>query len=71
VVHTSAAPVHTTQKPAPTTAAAGCHPRSSSGNCYKAGEFCSTADHGMTGTDANGEAIKCEKNGSYWRWEHV
>jgi hypothetical protein len=40
----------------------------SSGNCYSAGEFCSDADHGVSGTAGNGEAITCEDNNG-WRWE--
>ena len=39
-----------------------------SGNCYLAGEFCSNADHGLSGTTASGEAIVCEDNNG-WRWE--
>ncbi len=52
----------------PATAPAGCHPLSSGGNCYKAGELCRTADHGLTGVAGNGEAITCEDNNG-WRWE--
>jgi hypothetical protein len=40
----------------------------SSGNCYSAGEFCSNADHGVSGVAGNGEAITCEDNNG-WRWE--
>ena len=48
----------------------GCYPKTSSGNCYSAGEFCSDADHGMSGVAENGEAIKCEGSGSEtWHWE--
>jgi phosphatidylserine/phosphatidylglycerophosphate/cardiolipin synthase-like enzyme len=52
--------------PTPTGA---CSPRTSSGNCYSAGEFCSDAEHGESGIAKDGEAIVCEENGSYWRWE--
>jgi hypothetical protein len=47
---------------------ASCYPTTSSGNCYEPGEFCSTADHGMTGVAGNGEKIACEDNNG-WRWE--
>lgn len=73
-VRTTAAPVHTTKAPQPVQTTAqrqGCYPRSSSGNCYRAGEFCSTADHYLVGTDANGNKIECEPDGKYWRWERV
>jgi cell division septation protein DedD len=49
-------------------APAGCHPLSSGGNCYEAGELCSAADHGLSGVAGNGEAITCEDNDG-WRWE--
>jgi len=59
--------------PAPSSAApppvpAGCHPTTSSGNCYEPGEFCPEADAGMTGVAGDGEAIKCTA-GSPGRWE--
>jgi hypothetical protein len=54
--------------PKPTAAAAGCSPKTSGGNCYKAGEFCPAADHNDSGTAASGAAIKCEQSGSRWRW---
>jgi hypothetical protein len=53
-----------TSPPAPS----GCHPLSSGGNCYEAGELCSAADHGLSGVAGNGEAIICEDNDG-WRWE--
>jgi hypothetical protein len=53
---------------APTKAPTGCSPKSSSGNCYEAGEYCSSADHGMTGVAGDGESIICEDNNG-WRWE--
>jgi large repetitive protein len=56
--------------PPPPPAPAMCHPTTSSGNCYKAGEFCPAADHGHTGVAGNGEAIVCEDNNG-WRWEPV
>jgi hypothetical protein len=69
------APTTTTTAPAPTVpspttppAPTGCHPLSSGGNCYEAGELCSAADHGLSGVAGNGEAITCEDNNG-WRWE--
>lgn len=56
--------------PPPTTAApTGCHPKTSSGNCYEAGEFCRASDVGTTGVAGNGERIVCRRDGSYNRWE--
>jgi cardiolipin synthase A/B len=59
-----------TPKPTPTPAPAptGCHPRSSAGNCYEPGEYCSDADHGLTGVAGDGETIVCKDNDG-WRWE--
>jgi hypothetical protein len=54
--------------PSPAPSPAGCYPKTASGNCYEPGEFCSTADHGMTGVAGDGEAIACEDNNG-WRWE--
>jgi len=56
--------------PSPSAApsAASCHPTAASGNCYKPGEFCSLADHGMTGVAGDGERIVCQDNNG-WRWE--
>jgi hypothetical protein len=53
--------------PAPP-APSGCYPTTSSGNCYRAGEFCPQADAGMSGIAGNGEAIICEDNNGL-RWE--
>jgi hypothetical protein len=72
-VHTSAAPVHTTKAPQPvrtTAKAQSCYPLTNSGNCYKPGEYCRNTDHGKSGIDASGDAIKCEDNDG-WRWERV
>ncbi|MFD7730429.1 hypothetical protein ACFV6F_08595 [Kitasatospora phosalacinea] len=56
-----------TPTPTHTQPAAGCHPLSNAGNCYKAGQFCRDSDHGASGTDASGRVIVCvDKNG--WRW---
>jgi cardiolipin synthase A/B len=46
----------------------GCYPKTSSGNCYEPGEYCSNADHGTSGIAGDGEAIICENNNG-WRWE--
>jgi Bacterial Ig-like domain (group 3) len=56
--------------PPPPAPPAACHPRSSAGNCYEPGEYCSDADHGLTGVAGDGETIKCEDNNG-WRWEPV
>ena len=55
-------------RPAPKPKPAVCHPKASSGNCYEPGEYCSDADHGMTGIAGDGESIICENNDG-WRWE--
>ena len=52
----------------PATASAACHPLDAEGTCYRAGEYCSDADHGVAGVAQNGEAITCEYNDG-WRWE--
>lgn len=62
----SSAPSAAASQPTPTPT--GCSPKTSSGNCYEPGEYCSTADHGMTGVAGNGEPITCEDNDG-WRWE--
>ncbi len=46
----------------------GCYPKSSSGNCYEPGEYCSDADHGVSGIAGDGESIVCTDNDG-WRWE--
>ena len=56
--------------PPPPPPPAACHPLSSKGTCYEPGEYCSDADHGVTGVAGNGEAIVCEDNDG-WRWEPV
>ncbi len=53
----------------PPTHAGACTPRTSGGNCYSAGEICSSAEHGESGIAKNGESIVCQANGAYWRWE--
>lgn len=54
--------------PTPPSTPSGCYPKTSSGHCYEPGEYCSTADHGMSGVAGDGEAIACEDNNG-WRWE--
>jgi hypothetical protein len=67
--HSSPAPSPSPSSPAPSPSSpAACYPLSSAGNCYKAGEYCPEADHGMDGVAQNGEAIVCEDNNG-WRWE--
>jgi hypothetical protein len=48
---------------------AGCYPKTSGGNCYRAGEFCRSSDHGASGIAGTGERISCAENGTRWRWE--
>jgi hypothetical protein len=43
-------------------------PQTSSGHCYKPGEFCPHADAGMSGVAGDGAAIICEDNNGL-RWE--
>jgi hypothetical protein len=62
------APPSSAPAPSPSTSAASCYPLASSGNCYEPGEFCSNADHGMSGVAGNGEPIICTDNNG-WRWE--
>lgn len=57
-----------TPTPAPGPMPTSCHPKTSSGNCYEPGEYCSNADHGVSGVAGDGEAITCE-NRDGWRWE--
>jgi hypothetical protein len=66
-VHTTApASRHSCTPPPPLK----CTPKTPSGGCYQAGEFCSTAQHGKIGYDAVGDAIKCENTdpGQTWHW---
>ena len=69
---TQAAPPSSAPPPSPS-AASGCYPKTSSGNCYEPGEFCSAAEHGETGVAGDGKAIKCENTdpGSTWHWVAV
>ena len=72
-VYIPPAPQRTTQAPQPADTTAqpqSCHPLTNGGNCYRPGEFCRAGDHGTSGIDGNGDAIKCEDNNG-WRWERV
>jgi hypothetical protein len=62
--HTSSPPPSSPSPPAPT----GCHPTTPSGHCYEPGEFCSVAEHGMSGVAGDGTPIACVDNDG-WRWE--
>jgi len=61
-------PQPTTPPTSPPPAPAGCYPKTSSGNCYEAGEYCPSADHGVSGVAGDGEPIQCVDNNG-WRWE--
>lgn len=49
-------------------AAGGCHPKTPSGNCYEPGQFCPTADAGMSGVAGNGETITCVLESGRYHW---
>lgn len=66
---TATAPPATAPPATSASAASSCTPTSSLGNCYKRGEYCPKADHGTSGTDANGATITCEDVNGTWRWE--
>jgi hypothetical protein len=63
------APVLSTPPPTSAAPTATCSPTTSSGNCYRVGEYCPAADHGATGTNAAGSQITCSLVGTTWRWE--
>ncbi|MEU2925187.1 hypothetical protein ABZ636_09000 [Streptomyces sp. NPDC007251] len=44
---------------------------SNAGNCYQAGQFCRSSDHGATTTTAGGTPIRCSYSGSAWRWTYA
>jgi hypothetical protein len=69
---TTQAPQAPAPQPVQTTAQQpqGCSPLTDGGKCYTPGEYCRDDDHGVTGTDANGDPIKCEDNDG-WRWEQI
>jgi hypothetical protein len=57
--------------PPPSSAApapAGCYPTTPSGNCYEPGQFCPTADAGMTGVAGDGETITCVLESGRYHW---
>ncbi|MEU5196409.1 hypothetical protein AB0G86_20505 [Streptomyces scabiei] len=44
---------------------------SGSGNCYSAGQFCRTSDHGAVTTTEDGTEITCAYRSNAWRWTYV
>ncbi|MFI9805386.1 hypothetical protein ACIHEJ_13630 [Streptomyces sp. NPDC052301] len=44
---------------------------SNAGNCYQAGQFCRSGDHGASTTTAGGTPITCAYSGSAWRWTYA
>jgi hypothetical protein len=60
-----AAPPSSAPPPAP----AGCYPKTSSGGCYEPGEYCPTADAGMTGVAGDGKTIVCRLVSGRYHWE--
>lgn len=59
---------HVIAPSAPAPAPAGCYPTAASGNCYEPGQFCASADAGMSGVAGDGARIICEDNNGL-RWE--
>jgi phosphatidylserine/phosphatidylglycerophosphate/cardiolipin synthase-like enzyme len=57
-----------TPQPTPGPKATSCYPKTNSGNCYEAGEYCRSTDHGVSGVAGDGEPIVCEDSNG-WRWE--
>jgi hypothetical protein len=57
------------QSPAAGDGGSGCHPTTSAGNCYEPGEFCPTADAGMTGLAGDGKTITCKLVSGRYHWE--
>jgi hypothetical protein len=64
----SSAPASSAPAPPPP-APASCYPKTSGGNCYEPGEFCSKAEHGETGVAGDGKTITCQDVSGSWRWE--
>jgi hypothetical protein len=55
--------------PPPSSAApAGCYPTAPSGNCYEPGEYCPTADAGMSGVAGDGKTITCVMESGRYHW---
>jgi hypothetical protein len=63
--------VHHHHRHTPPPAPAGCHPTTSSGNCYEPGEFCPEADAGMTGVAGDGKTITCVMESGRYHWHPV
>ena len=57
--------------PASAAPAAGCHPLTPSGHCYEPGEYCPTADAGLTGVAGDGETIVCVLESGRYHWHPV
>jgi hypothetical protein len=71
---TGSAPAQAPAAQPPTTGtspgtSSGCHPTTPTGNCYEPGEFCPTADAGMTGIAGDGKAITCQLVSGRYHWE--
>jgi hypothetical protein len=49
----------------------GCYPTASTGNCYEPGEYCPTADAGMTGVAGDGKTITCVLESGRYHWHPV
>jgi hypothetical protein len=64
----SSAPPPPPPSPAPP-APAGCYPKTPSGGCYEPGEYCPTADAGMTGVAGDGKTIVCRLVSGRYHWE--
>ncbi len=43
---------------------------SNAGNCYQAGQYCRSSDHGATTTTAGGTRITCTYRSNAWRWSY-
>ena len=56
---------------APPPAPSGCTPKTPSGNCYEPGEYCPTADAGMTGVAGDGKTITCVLESGRYHWHPV
>ncbi|MGK5729855.1 hypothetical protein [Streptomyces sp. URMC 124] len=55
---------------APRNAGTTCEIRSNAGNCYKAGQYCRSADAGSRTHDAQGRVIICGGEGGKPRWHY-
>ncbi|MGP3978514.1 hypothetical protein ACTWQF_31810 [Streptomyces sp. 8N114] len=51
--------------------AGACTIVSNSGNCYSAGQFCRSSDHGAITSTASGRKIKCAHSSNAWRWTYI